>query len=132
MERYNGAGLAWSVTIGAGSSTTISSLNGILVGTVSKTADQPTSSPGGTNGYTITVSNYAETPHKVASVTDRLPTGFSSHHRLVVRGHHGQPVERCGHPHLDRPARSRSPPRGCPGPRGRRRTRPIRSHPWAE
>jgi uncharacterized repeat protein (TIGR01451 family) len=44
--------------------------------TVSKTADNPTSEAGGTNGYTITVSNPNTEDIEVSEVQDTLPDGF--------------------------------------------------------
>jgi uncharacterized repeat protein (TIGR01451 family) len=42
-----------------------------------KTANAPTSAPGATNGYTITISNPNAAEATVTSITDTLPTGFS-------------------------------------------------------
>jgi uncharacterized repeat protein (TIGR01451 family) len=45
--------------------------------TVSKSAKSPTSSPGGTNTYTITVTNPNDAPVQIGSISDTLPAGFS-------------------------------------------------------
>jgi uncharacterized repeat protein (TIGR01451 family) len=78
----NGAGLSWSVTIPAGGSVTRSSLitfsplgHSPLLTTVA--ADSATATVGGTDGYTITISNPNSSPVGLASITDTLPTGFS-------------------------------------------------------
>ena len=45
--------------------------------TTSKTADSSVSSPGATNGYTITIHNPNSSPVQVATIYDDLPSGFS-------------------------------------------------------
>jgi TolB protein len=42
-----------------------------------KTADAPESAPGGTNGYTITLSNPNAAAARIGAVTDLLPEGFA-------------------------------------------------------
>ena len=44
---------------------------------VSKTADAVTSAPGGSNGYTITVTNPNDVPVSLDTITDTLPQGFA-------------------------------------------------------
>ncbi len=50
---------------------------GATVLSTEKTADSPTSPAGGTNGYTITVSNDSTSAASLASIFDILPAGFS-------------------------------------------------------
>jgi uncharacterized repeat protein (TIGR01451 family) len=45
--------------------------------TVSKTADAATTAPGGSNGYTITVTNPNDVPVSLDTITDTLPAGFA-------------------------------------------------------
>jgi len=78
----NGAGLSWSLDIPAGGQTTISHITTFSpVGNVplitSKTADSPTSSAGGTNGYTITILNSNIVDVTLDDIYDILPAGFS-------------------------------------------------------
>jgi uncharacterized repeat protein (TIGR01451 family) len=77
VEQDNGAGLSWDVTVPGNSSVTVSHTTGILVTSVAKTADQPTTPVGQANGYTITVTNYDAAPVSVATITDKLPNGFT-------------------------------------------------------
>ncbi|MEX0667676.1 MAG: Ig-like domain-containing protein, partial [Acidimicrobiia bacterium] len=78
----NGAGISWQVTVPAGGSVVLSHLTSFSPGgtvplSTSKTADSPTSAPGGTNGYTITVSNPNDFTAVLDSIVDFLPGGFS-------------------------------------------------------
>jgi uncharacterized repeat protein (TIGR01451 family) len=50
---------------------------GATVLTTTKTADSPTTVAGGTNGYTITISNPSASAVSLASIFDVLPAGFS-------------------------------------------------------
>jgi uncharacterized repeat protein (TIGR01451 family) len=59
------------VFLEAGSLTTVDPL------TTTKTADAATSTPGGSNGYTITISNPNAADVTLNSITDTLPAGFS-------------------------------------------------------
>ncbi|MDQ3973264.1 MAG: cell wall-binding repeat-containing protein [Actinomycetota bacterium] len=78
----NGAGLSWALQVPANSAvvrshlTTFSPLGQVPLATT-KTADEDTSEPGGTNGYTITVSNPNDQPVALATVFDELPEGFT-------------------------------------------------------
>ncbi len=45
--------------------------------TVSKTADSPSSAPGGSNGYTIAVTNPNDVAVDLDTITDTLPSGFA-------------------------------------------------------
>jgi uncharacterized repeat protein (TIGR01451 family) len=44
---------------------------------VSKTADAATTAPGGSNGYTITITNPNDMPVSLDTITDTLPQGFA-------------------------------------------------------
>lgn len=44
---------------------------------VTKTAANPTSSPGGANAYTITLTNQSNTAHTLTEIEDFLPAGFT-------------------------------------------------------
>ena len=77
----NVAGISWKVTIPPGGSVTPSSLitfsplgHSPLLTAV--TADSATATAGGTDGYTITISNPNSSPVNLSSITDTLPTGF--------------------------------------------------------
>lgn len=78
----NGMGISWNITIPSGGQvqkshlTTFSPL-GSLPLTLEKTADNPSSNPGATNGYTISINNPNPTSVTVTSVEDNLPNGFS-------------------------------------------------------
>ncbi len=77
----NGAGLSWNFTVAAGASASYSHLTtfsplGQVPLTMSKAADEPTSPPGGTNGYMITVTNGNEAAATLDAVVDTLPDGF--------------------------------------------------------
>lgn len=50
---------------------------GATVLSTTKTADSPTSPAGGTNGYTITISNPSSSAVSLSSIFDVLPAGFS-------------------------------------------------------
>ena len=50
---------------------------GATVLSAAKTADSPTTVAGGSNGYTITISNPTASPTTVDSISDVLPSGFS-------------------------------------------------------
>ena len=78
----NGAGLSWNFSLAAGASTTYSSFItfsplGRQPLQTTKTADSSTTAAGGTNGYTITVSNPNAQPATLNNITDTLPAGFS-------------------------------------------------------
>lgn len=78
----NGAGLSWNVTIPAGGSVTRSNLVtfsplGHLPLSTTKAADSATASPGGSDGYTITISNPNTSAVSLTAITDTLPTGFT-------------------------------------------------------
>lgn len=78
----NGAGLSWTFQLGPMQSTRVSLLTtfsptGTLPLVTTKTADSPTTSAGGTNGYTIGLHNPNAEATTVRSVSDDLPDGFS-------------------------------------------------------
>ncbi len=78
----NGLGVSWSPTIGPNDTITVSTLNVFSPGgaaplTVSKTADKATVPVGGTDGYTITISNPGDQPETLDDITDDLPAGFT-------------------------------------------------------
>ena len=78
----NGAGLSWDLSIPAGGSVTRSNLTvfsplGLVPLSTTKTADSPTASPGGSDGYTITIHNPNTRVVNLSAVTDTLPAGFS-------------------------------------------------------
>ena len=78
----NGGGLSWNVTIPAGGSITRSNLItfsplGHLPLATTKTADSASASPGGADGYTITISNPNTSAVSLTAITDTLPTGFT-------------------------------------------------------
>lgn len=79
----NGAGLSWDVTVPALGQTTVSSLItfsplGRVPLITTKTADNATVAPGGTDGYTISISNPNSTGDATLnSITDTLPAGFT-------------------------------------------------------
>lgn len=82
-EEYidNGGGLSWDLTVPSGGSRSVSHLTtfspvGTQPLTMTKTAASPTSSPGGDNAYTITITNPNDFAVDLASVTDHLPAGF--------------------------------------------------------
>jgi uncharacterized repeat protein (TIGR01451 family) len=60
-----------NVFLEGGSLTTLDPL------TTTKVADSPTSSPGGSNGYTISVANPNASDVTLSSITDTLPAGFT-------------------------------------------------------
>jgi uncharacterized repeat protein (TIGR01451 family) len=77
----NGAGLSWSLSIPASGSVTRSHLTtfspqGQLPLSIMKTADSAESLPGGTNGYTVSVSNPNPESVSLEWLTDSLPEGF--------------------------------------------------------
>jgi uncharacterized repeat protein (TIGR01451 family) len=59
------------------SSLTIFSPIGAAPASFSKTADAASTPAGGTNGYTVTVTNPGVVPTTLTSITDSLPAGFS-------------------------------------------------------
>jgi uncharacterized repeat protein (TIGR01451 family) len=74
--------LSWDVSVPAGGSTVVSHLTtfsplGLAPLSTAKTADSSSTSPGGSDGYTITVHNPNATDVAVNSITDTLPSGFS-------------------------------------------------------
>ncbi|HET7488727.1 MAG TPA: choice-of-anchor P family protein [Acidimicrobiales bacterium] len=78
----NGLGLSWDLNLGAGASTTVSSLVtfsplGIQPLRTAKTADAASAQSGGTDGYTITVSNPNAQAVTLSAITDTLPAGFT-------------------------------------------------------
>jgi uncharacterized repeat protein (TIGR01451 family) len=78
----NGAGLSWSFWLATGSSLTTSHLTqfaplGLSELTTTKTAAEPESDPGGTNAYTITVTNPNVGAVTITSLVDTLPEGFA-------------------------------------------------------
>ena len=78
----NGAGLSWSLAIAAGATATVQHYTtfsplGIQPITVTKTADAATATPGGTDGYTISVANPGSTDVSLDSISDTLPAGFT-------------------------------------------------------
>jgi uncharacterized repeat protein (TIGR01451 family) len=77
----NGAGLSWSFSLAPGASATYSHLTVFSPTgnqlTVTKTADFPLTTPGGDDGYTITVTNPNLGPATLTSLVDHLPAGFS-------------------------------------------------------
>ena len=78
----NGAGISWSFSIPAGSTATYSQITafspvGMEPLVTSKTADSPTSTPGGQDGYTIMIENPNPGSVILSSITDTLPDGFS-------------------------------------------------------
>jgi uncharacterized repeat protein (TIGR01451 family) len=78
----NGIALSWDVTVPAGGAVTVSHLTtfsplGFAPLTTTKTADSASTSPGGPDGYTITIHNPNATGVTVNSITDTLPAGFS-------------------------------------------------------
>jgi uncharacterized repeat protein (TIGR01451 family) len=78
----NGIGIDWSISVPAGGSVTRTHLTifspaGTFALTTTKTADSATSTPGGSNGYTITISNPNLMAATLNSITDLLPAGFS-------------------------------------------------------
>lgn len=77
----NGAGLSWTVSVPPRAFTTISSLvtispSGSEPLTTSVVSDEPTSPIGGSNGYSITLSNPNEDVASVQSISQVLPSGF--------------------------------------------------------
>ena len=78
----NAAAVAWATTVSAGASHTYSLLTefsplGSTPLAFSKTADHGTATAGGTDGYTITVSNAGATSQTLNHIVDTLPSGFS-------------------------------------------------------
>ncbi len=78
----NGAGLSWSLTIGAGATTAVQQYTtfsplGIQPITVTKTADSASATPGGSDGYTISIANPGSTAVNLDTITDSLPAGFT-------------------------------------------------------
>lgn len=78
----NGAGLSWDFTLAPGQQVTQAHLltfspDASRRPNVEKTADNPTSPPGGRNGYIITIQNPTSNTVTVTSVTDTLAAGFS-------------------------------------------------------
>ena len=78
----NGAGLSWQFTVPAGGQVTQSHLlsispTGVVPLVTAKTAQSATVQAGGTDAYTITISNPGSTAVPLTSVTDTLPAGFT-------------------------------------------------------
>ena len=81
-DQDNGAGLSWSVTIPAGQSVTRSNLItfsplGHQPLATTKAADSGSVGQGGSDGYTITISNPNTSSVSLDTITDTLPAGFS-------------------------------------------------------
>ncbi len=82
INEDNGSGISWNITVPAGSSLTRSNLTVFSpLGTqpliTTKTADAASATAGGSDGYTITVSNPNSAAATLNSVTDTLPAGFT-------------------------------------------------------
>lgn len=80
--RRNRLGLSWDVSLAAGASKTFSSLVtfsplGRSPLTITKAADATTVPAGGTDGYTITVTNNNVSAVVLGSLTDTIGAGFS-------------------------------------------------------
>ena len=78
----NGAGLSWSGTLAAGANATYSHFTvfsplGIVGPSLTKTAQLATTTAGGPDGYTITITNSDPAAVTLTSITDHLPAGFS-------------------------------------------------------
>jgi uncharacterized repeat protein (TIGR01451 family) len=78
----NSVGLSWNMDLDAGASRTFSSIvtispTGAVPLTLSKAADASTVSAGGTDGYTITVTNPNAGAVTLSSLTDQLGAGFT-------------------------------------------------------
>jgi len=78
----NGAGVSWNISVPTGGSVTVSHLTvfsptGVVAIATTKTADQPQSQPGASNGYTITFTNPEATPVTLNTITDTLSAGFT-------------------------------------------------------
>jgi uncharacterized repeat protein (TIGR01451 family) len=78
----NSIGLSWDLNLDAGASRTFSSIvtfspTGAQPLTISKAADASTISAGGTDGYTITVTNPNGQAVTLSSLTDQLGAGFT-------------------------------------------------------
>ncbi|MEO7131841.1 MAG: PKD domain-containing protein, partial [Dermatophilaceae bacterium] len=79
----NGIAINWDVTVPTGaagitlSSLTIFSPVGAAPASFSKTADAASTAAGGTNGYTVTVTNPGASSTTLTSITDTLSPGFS-------------------------------------------------------
>ena len=98
----NGAGLSWTPTLGAGASTSVSSLitfspTGAAPLTMSVTASPDHVGPGGEVTYQVTVSNSGNAPTTLTSLIDTLPAGFDyvagsttgiSHAEPTIAGSH--------------------------------------------
>lgn len=79
----NAVALSWNLTLPAAGSLVISNLSlfaplGVAAVTVTATSDQPSVPPGGgTDGYTITISNTNNGSTSLDSISDTLPGGFT-------------------------------------------------------
>jgi uncharacterized repeat protein (TIGR01451 family) len=80
-QQDNGGGVSWSVTLNPDEGATFAHIttfspagNEALV--ASKTADDPSTPPGGQNGYTISIANPNDVPVTLSSIIDELPAGF--------------------------------------------------------
>jgi uncharacterized repeat protein (TIGR01451 family) len=78
----NGSGISWNISVPAGGSITRSNLTVFSpLGTqplfMGKTADAANATAGGSDGYTITVSNPNTAAATLNSITDTLPAGFT-------------------------------------------------------
>ena len=82
VNQDNGLGLSWDVSLAAGASKTFSSLVtfsplGRTPLTITKTADAASVPAGGTDGYTITVTNNNVSAVTLGALTDTIGAGFS-------------------------------------------------------
>ena len=78
----NGASINWDLNVPAGGQVTYSLLtsfspSGALGLSTAKTADSSSATVGGSDGYTITISNPNASAVSLATITDTLPTGFT-------------------------------------------------------
>ena len=78
----NGMGLSWSITVAAGASTVISHLTnfsplGNVPLSITKSAGSATTPAGGTNSYSVVISNPNNVAVTIASITDTMAGGFS-------------------------------------------------------
>ena len=81
-QEDNGASINWDATIAPRTSQTFSMLlnfstTGKLALTTAKTADAASASPGGSDGYTMTITNPNAAAVTLNTITDTLPAGFT-------------------------------------------------------
>jgi len=82
VNEDNGAGVSWNAQIPAGGSATYSQITafspqGNLPLTTAKAADEGSVPAGGSDGYTITISNPNDGSADLTTIVDDLPAGFS-------------------------------------------------------